>query len=372
MKNGSFRAIITNYKYVTSENSVIGVIIYFKSITPDRHINTVNSKGIIMKKRDYLIVEDWNKLKYSGVGVRSEIQVFVKTTFPYVQYDFMPGAYIPNIMPIAPPHVCPLCGEKLNIHRGASKICCTNIKCKRYDVIKLTRFIKFCLNVANFSYKVMYFLYINNEVKSIMDIYTYLKRNMLKPSDELRNRFLDQVLAASRNVKKVDLAVLIYSLLPQLTPAQAWRYASTDLVSWTKLPNRLFTYNGEKVRQDRSDVLVGAFKLHHDYLAANASEIALLNEKLVVEHNINPDIHKKTFYLLTNQSFSKEYFSERIRLYGGKIDTLKHDIRDAEDMKNIDVVIGANMSSAEESLVAKGIRSESYYWLRTQLNASTI
>lgn len=373
MKNGPFRAVITNYRYVTSENGVIGVTIYFKPINPYSTINMSNSNSMVRNKRDYVFTEDWDKLQDIGVGIGSEVQVYVKTEQPYIQYGFMSkkygiGKYNPNIKPIMIPKVCPLCGEKLATVKDTKKICCNNEKCKRYDIIKLTRFARFCLKVNNASYKVMYFLYTTNKIKSIMDIYTYLPRNMLKPSDVLDNPYLDQILAASRIVNNVELAVLLYSLLPQLTPTQAWRYASTDIKNWTKSSARLFMYNGEEVRPDRSDALITAFKLHKDYLKSNVSEIKLLDSKLSVSHIVNHDIHKKTFYLLPSKSFSKEYFSDRIRLYGGKVDTLRRDIRSENEMKNVDIVIGKYLPTEEECLVAKNVRVETYYWLRAQLN----
>ena len=373
MKNGPFRAVITNYRYVTSENSIIGVTIYFKPIDPYSTINTVNNDSLIRNKRNYVFTEDWDKLRYIGVGIGSEIRVYVKTERPYVQYGFMPkkygvGEYSPNIKPIMVPKVCPLCGEKLAIVMDGKKIYCNNEKCKRYDITKLTRFARFCLKVDKISYKVMYFLYTTNKIKSIMDIYTYYQRNMLKSSDVLDNPYLDQILAASRVVNNVELAVLLYSLLPQLTPTQAWRYASTDIKNWTKLPSRLFMYNEEEVRPDRSDALVAALKLHMGYLKSNADEIKLLDNKLSVNHSVNHEVHKKTFYLLPSQSFSKEYFSDRIRLYGGKVDTVQRDIRSENEMKNVDIVIGKYLPTETESVVAKNVRVETYYWLRAQLN----
>jgi hypothetical protein len=377
MKNGPFRAIIINYRYVTSENGIIGATIYFNPVNPNSTTNTVNDNGLIRNKRDYVFTEDLNNLQNIGVGIGSEILVYVKTEHPYIQYGLIlkkygVGKYNPNIKLIMAPKVCPLCGEKLAIIRDAKKICCQNEKCKRYDITKLARFVRFCLRVNNVSYKVMYFLYTTNKIKSIIDIYTYLQRNMLKPSDVLDNPYLDQILAASRMVNTVELAVLLYSLLPQLTPTQAWRYASTDIKNWTKPPTRLFMYNGEEVRPDRSDALITALKLHKDYLKSNASEIELLNNKLSVSHSVNHNVHKKTFYLLPSKSFSKEYFSDRVRLYGGKVDTLRRDIRSENEMKNVDIVIGKYLLTEAECLVAKNVRVETYYWLRTQLNASII
>ena len=373
MGKGPFRATIINYRYVTSENGVIGVTIYFNPVDLNSITNTINNNSLIRNKREYVFTEDWNNLQSIGVGIGSEILVYVKTEHPHIQYDIMPkkygvGEYNPNRKLIMIPKVCPLCGEKLATIRDGKKICCQNEKCKRYDIIKLTRFARFCLKVNNVSYKVMYFLYTTNEIKSIVDIYTYLQRKMLKPSDVLDNPFLDQILAASRMIKNVELAVLLYSLLPQLTPTQAWRYASTDIKNWTKLPARLFMYNGEEVRSDRSEALIVACKLHMDYLKTNASEIALLDNRLSVSHSVNHEVHKKTFYLLPSKSFSKEYFSERLRLYGGKVDTIRRNIRSEDEMKTVDIVIGKYLPTEAECLVAKNVRAETYYWLRTQLN----
>ena len=73
------------------------------------------------------------------------------------------------------------------------------------------------------------------------------------------------------------------------------------------------------------------------------------------------------FYLLPYKNVSKEYLTDRIRLYGGRVDRNHRDIYTKDGLKGLDVIITEIPAELEKVLKNDSIKIRSYQWLQKQL-----
>lgn len=360
------RVKIKKIDYQTFENGTIGAIIYF--------CNKIILVGFVNQERkelllDSVVMRTWDKPNLDKLGVGGELIVYVTaTTNSVIAYDFN---IVPDSTPVKvlkKPRFCPLCNHSVVITgKDENKYKCENINCNRYEILRITRFIRFCLCMPRFSYTTAYFLYIDKEITCILDIYNQNKNGKVKTFGRRYNTTLQEVLNIARFRRQIKMTVLFYALLPNTTPNNIWRYANSEFVVWYRLPSRPYTFEGASVRKDRLDTLENCMTSFALYKMTHQEEVAELVKRLEVNNDINPVIYKKTFYLLPSPHGNKDYLNERIRLYSGSVDRERHDVNDHNEMRNIDVVVGTDLNEMRKTIYNHKLEFMTYDTLLQEL-----
>lgn len=355
---------IKRYQHIVYENGEIGVILYFNRVT----LWKGNGRGRFFSSVNNITLTDWDKIANEKIGVGSIINISIKYTVPYVVYEYYNGENPPGVEVIQKPVICPLCGKPIdNEEKTGKKIKCTNEACNRFEIIRITRFIKFCLGIYRFSYVSAYFLYTQLVVTSIRSLYSYLLPENLAAAYGPKTPLLQELVTALLAKTSIPRALIYYALLPKLTPNLIWRYSSTEIMSWTNVPNFPYSYNGVTLRNDRMESIEKCAESLLEYKRTHKDEIALLTTKVVVTHDVNPEIVDKMFYLMPYKNVPKEYIVDRIRLYGGRVERNYRNIYSKEGLKGLDIIV-TDRPAELERLFEKGVITiRSYEWLQKQI-----
>lgn len=362
---GKFLCVrINRYQHIVYENGEIDVILYFKRVTLWKD----NGKRKIYSTVDNITLTDWDKIANEKIGVGSILNISIKYTVPYVVYEYYNGENPPGVEPIQKPVICPLCGKPIdNEDKTSKKVKCTNESCNRFEIIRITRFIKFCLGVYRFTYVSAYFLYTQLVVTSIKSLYNYTLPENLIAIYRLTNPLLREVVTAILNKSNIPRALMYYALLPKLTPNLIWRYSSTEIASWTNIPIYPYSYNGVDLRTDRTESIEKCIEMFLEYKRTHKEEISLLSAKTTIAHTVKPEIVDKMFYLMPYKNISKEYLTERIRLYGGRVERNSRNIYTKDGLKGLDIIVTETPAELEKILKKGIIKIRSYQWLQKQI-----
>lgn len=362
---GKFLCVrITRYQHIVYENGEIGVILYFKRVM------LWKDKG---KRKFYSVVDnitltDWDKITNERIGVGSIINISIKYTTPYIVYDCYNTENPPGVQTIQKPVICPLCGKPVDDTENTSKkVKCTNESCNRFEIVRITRFIKFCLGIYRFTYVSAYFLYTQLVVTSIKSLYNYVRPESIVAIHRITNPLLREAVAAILNKPDIPRALIYYALLPKLTPNLIWRYSSTKITSWTNIPIYPYSYNGVMLRNDRTESIEKCIELFLEYKRTHKEKIVLLNAKTTIKHIANPEIVDNMFYLMPYKNVSKEYLVDRIRLYGGRVERNYRNIYSKDGLKGLDVIITETPAELEKVFEKGIIKIRSYQWLQKQI-----
>lgn len=355
---------INRYHYIVFEDGSVGIIIYFKRVILQKQVG----KRLFETLVDSMILTDWDKITKEKIGAGSFINISIKYTSPYVVYDYVRVGTPPGTVIIKAPDTCPLCKCKIEANEKSNKkVKCRSEHCDRFEITRIARFLKFCLGIHKFPYLTVYFFYINKLITSITDLYKYTLPENIIDVRRIENRFLQEAIMLLSNNLIIPRPLMYYALMPKLTPNLIWRYSSTEIISWINIPNFPYSYNGVELRKDRTDSIEKCASEFLTYKINHKEELALLNNKITVTHNVNPEIADKTFYLMPYKYIVKEYLIERIRLYGGRVDRNPHDLNRPENMKGIDIIVTEAPEELERVFKNDTILIRSYQWLKQQI-----
>lgn len=176
-------------------------------VTPTAILEPVELAGVTVKRATLNNMDDINRK-----GVKLGCKVFIRRS----------NDVIPEIMGIAedsiedteeiiPPKVCPYCGSEL-VQDGVHYFCENTLSCKPQMVKSIVHFAsREAMNIEGFSEKTAEQLFEKLEIKSIADLYT-LKKEELLTLEKFGDKKAQNLLNAIEKSKECDLPSFIYSL----------------------------------------------------------------------------------------------------------------------------------------------------------------
>ena len=176
-------------------------------VSPTAILDPVDLAGVTVKRATLNNMDDINRK-----GVRIGSKVFVRRSNDVIpEIMGVTEENIEGTKEIVPPTYCPYCGSEIVLD-GAHYFCENTLSCKPQMVKSIVHFAsREAMNIEGFSEKTAEQLFEKLDIKSLSDLYT-LEKEQLLTLDKFGEKKAQNLLNAIEKSKNCDLSAFIYSL----------------------------------------------------------------------------------------------------------------------------------------------------------------
>jgi len=317
-------------------------------VTPTAILNSVELGGVTVKRATLNNLDD---IKRKNVKIGCD--VFVRRS----------NDVIPEIMgvveetltdgkEIESPIYCPSCGSKL-IKQGVHLFCENTLSCKPQMVKSIVHFgSREAMNIAGFSEKTAEQFFEKLNIKSIAELYTIKKEDLLT-LDKFGEKKADNIIKAIEDSKNVDLSSFIYALsIPNVGKKTA-----KDLVKHFKTLENIqnATFEDLVAINDIGDIVAKSIIefFAQESIKENINQLLKLGIKPLVENlEIEQDTllnHKTVVVTGSLENYSRSDIKQKLELLGAKVSS-------SVSKKTDFVLVGKDPGAKYDKAVELGIK----------------